>query len=126
MRLRNQRDDEKLWRVWSPESAEYYDEDPGDVRAAVTRLYHPEPFTEFEAGFAFGARLAGWGTGARETDEGYILMMSHLASGSWATVFPGGGEHKVYYEGPRRLWEELEAAHRWWTGVGRPDHTRSA
>jgi protein-L-isoaspartate O-methyltransferase len=122
MRLRNQRDDKGLWRVWSPESAEYYDEDPDDVQVTTTRAYHPEPFTDFEAGFAFGARLPGWVAGRRRMDG--ILLMSHSASGSWATVVPGEEEHRVYHEGPRRLWEELEAAYQWWTDAGRPDHTR--
>jgi protein-L-isoaspartate O-methyltransferase len=122
MRLRNQRDDEPLWRVWSPESAEYYDEDPEDVQITTTGAYHPEPFTDFDAGFAFGARLPGWIAGRRVMDG--ILLMSHSASGSWATVLPGDDEHKVYYEGPRRLWEELEAAHQWWIDAGKPDHTR--
>jgi hypothetical protein len=30
----------------------------------------------------------------------------------------------VRHVGPRRLWDELEAAYRWWTDAGRPEHTR--
>jgi hypothetical protein len=51
-------------------------------------------------------------------------MMSHFASGSWATILPCDGEYRVYFQGRRRLWEELDAAHRWWARAGRPDHAR--
>jgi hypothetical protein len=91
---------------------------------ATTAAYHPEPFIAFEAGFAFGVLLPGWVAGTRKEEDGHVLTMSHLASTSWATVLPGDGEHRVYFQGPRRLWEELDAAHRWWAGAGRPDHTR--
>jgi hypothetical protein len=134
MRLRQQRDEAALWRVWSPRSAAYYDAARYDaarydgnlegVAITTTEVYRPEPFTTFEAGFAFGVRLPGWYVRSRKERDGFVLMMSHFASGSWATVIPGTEEHRVYYEGPRRLWEELEAAYQWWTGAGRPDHTR--
>jgi protein-L-isoaspartate O-methyltransferase len=116
MRLRNQRKDKVLWRVWNKDGAQ----------VATTRRHPGEPFTEFEAGFALGLRLPGWVTGSRKQDDGtMILLMSHFSSGSWATVTPNPtGEHQVHYVGPRRLWEELEAAHQWWTDAGRPDHSR--
>jgi protein-L-isoaspartate(D-aspartate) O-methyltransferase len=114
MRLHNQRRGKALW--WRRDE---------DTPTTTTRGYPQEPFTEFGAGFACGLRLPGWAAGTRDTDEGAILLMSHFASGSWATVTPHPtGEHMVHHEGPRRLWEELEAAYRWWTGAGRPDHTR--
>ncbi len=114
MRLRNQRDDDFLWR----RSRE-------GTRVTTTRLYPHEPFTEFEAGFAFGARLPGWVTGYRKDDDGTtVLRVSHFASGSWASLTSGADEHEVWQYGPRRLWEELEAAYQWWTDAGRPDHTR--
>jgi hypothetical protein len=93
---------------------------------AATRLQPREPFNEFEAGFALGLRLPGWVTGERKEDDGTaILLMSHFDSGSWATVTPDpAGGYVVHYDGPRRLWEELEAAYRWWLDAGRPDHTR--
>ncbi len=115
MRLRNQRDDKVLWRVWNQEGAQ----------VTTTTLFPREPFTEFEAGFALGIRLRGWVTGKREEEDGTtILMMSHFDSGSWATVTSGSEQLEVAHDGPRRLWEELEAAYRWWTDAGRPDHTR--
>jgi protein-L-isoaspartate(D-aspartate) O-methyltransferase len=115
MRLRGQRDDEARWG-----------ENEDDAQITTTRLHPREPFTEFEAGFAFGARFPGCVTGWRKQHDGTkILRLSHFDSGSWATLTPGtDGEHEVCQYGPRRLWDELEAAHRWWTEAGRPDHTR--
>ncbi|WP_131787109.1 methyltransferase domain-containing protein [Protofrankia symbiont of Coriaria ruscifolia] len=115
MRLRNQRDDEALWEIW----------DTADAEATTTGLFPREPFTDFEAAFALGVRLPGWVTGERNDSDGStILLMSHFDSGSWATVTSGTDGHKVYHYGPRRLWEELEAAYEWWTGAGRPNHSR--
>jgi protein-L-isoaspartate O-methyltransferase len=115
MYLRDQRPAKALWRVWNQEGAQF----------TTTHAYSYEPFTEFEAGFALGIRLPGWVTRGRRDDDDGILLMSHFASGSWAVVtFSPTGEHKVACDGPRRLWEELEAAYQWWTDAGRPDHTR--
>ena len=51
--------------------------------------------------------------------------MAHAQSGSWAAVTPrADGAFVVHHEGPRRLWEELEAAYQWWLAADRPDHTR--
>jgi protein-L-isoaspartate O-methyltransferase len=45
---------------------------------------------------------------------------------SWACAFfrEGLPEATVYQSGPRRLWDEVEAAYGWWEGVGRPGHER--
>jgi protein-L-isoaspartate O-methyltransferase len=117
MRLRCQRDDRRLWRVWNQDGA----------RFTTTTVFPREPFTEFAAGFAVGLRLRGWVVGKREEPDGTaILMMSHFASGSWATVTSrlGRDEHEVAYDGPRRLWEEVADAYRGWADAGRPEHTR--
>ncbi|AJT65184.1 hypothetical protein T261_3516 [Streptomyces lydicus] len=48
-----------------------------------------------------------------------------LMSRSWAAaVWEGSPGATVYQSGPRRLWDEVEAAHGWWAGRGMPDHTR--
>jgi protein-L-isoaspartate O-methyltransferase len=115
MRLRTQRDPSSDAPLWDLEGA----------KTATTEAYHPEPFTEFDAAMAMSCRFPTWATGFRPEKTGPILRMSHRASGSWATVFPAAdGTHKVAYEGPRRLWEDLDAAYRWWLDAGRPDHTR--
>ncbi|WP_405803510.1 hypothetical protein OG729_00500 [Streptomyces sp. NBC_00210] len=43
-------------------------------------------------------------------------------TGSWAAVLFHDGQKvsTVYRGGPRRLWDEVEAAYRWWDAVGRP------
>ncbi|MBX6390511.1 MAG: methyltransferase domain-containing protein [Frankia sp.] len=115
MYLRDQRPDKTLSRIGNQDGAQF----------TWTSDYPHEPFVDFNAGFAVSTRLFGWVTSTREEDDGAILRMSHRASGSWATVSPSDtGSHAVAYEGPRRLWEELEAAYRWWIDAGRPDHTR--
>jgi protein-L-isoaspartate O-methyltransferase len=114
MYLRNQRRDEALW-----------ENNEDNVQITTTRLHPREPFTEFEAGFAIGTRILGCVTGRREEADGTaILRLSHFDSGSWASFIPGTDEHEVWQYGPRRLWDELEAAYQWWTKAGRPDHTR--
>lgn len=46
--------------------------------------------------------------------------------GSWARarVRDGAGPWQVRQGGPRRLWDEVEAAHAWWVAAGRPDRRR--
>jgi protein-L-isoaspartate(D-aspartate) O-methyltransferase len=59
------------------------------------------------------------------------LMALTVADGgtAWAshihhTVDASDGEFAVQQFGPRRLWDEVEAAYRWWVGAGRPDAHR--
>ena len=46
--------------------------------------------------------------------------------GSWAAVShqPGQTSWEVEQYGPRRLWDEVEAAYAWWTNTGRPERER--
>lgn len=61
-------------------------------------------------------------------DEGMrTLLLYGLDDRSWAAAFfcdDGCTEFLAYQGGPRSLWDEVEAAHRWWVGAGRPDVTR--
>ncbi|WP_170177853.1 methyltransferase domain-containing protein [Thermomonospora umbrina] len=42
---------------------------------------------------------------------------------SWSIAyFDDDPEAEVYQGGPRRLWDEVETAHRWWAEHGRPGH----
>lgn len=44
-----------------------------------------------------------------------------LRDRSWACAyFRDGAEARVWQGGPRRLWDEAEAAYRWWVAQGRP------
>ncbi|MFH8807960.1 methyltransferase domain-containing protein [Streptomyces hygroscopicus] len=48
-----------------------------------------------------------------------------LSDRSWAcAMFHDGAEARVWQGGPRRLWDEVEEAHRWWVGHGEPGHSR--
>jgi hypothetical protein len=52
------------------------------------------------------------------------VWLTDPVSGSWASVVPQGDDtYLVRQAGPRRLWDEAEAAHRWWHGMGRPHIT---
>jgi protein-L-isoaspartate O-methyltransferase len=122
MRLRTQRDDSPLWRVIDAEDAACLDEDARDVSITATLALPTEPFTDDEAAFALGLLLPGWRAARRRRDG--IVLLSHRASGSWASILPGDEEHRVYHQGPRRLWEDLDTAHRWWLDTDRPDTNR--
>ncbi|MCO6009859.1 hypothetical protein NE236_33295 [Actinoallomurus purpureus] len=58
--------------------------------------------------------------------EEFTLWLLDSASGSWAAAdyVPGTDVFEVSQHGPRRLWDEVEAACRWWDGAGRPALTR--
>ncbi|MEU5434820.1 methyltransferase domain-containing protein [Streptomyces sp. NPDC020719] len=48
-----------------------------------------------------------------------------LTDRSWACVqFRDGATARVWQSGPRRLWDEAEAAYRWWNEQGRPGFDR--
>ncbi|MFF4606649.1 methyltransferase domain-containing protein [Streptomyces sp. NPDC001339] len=76
--------------------------------------------------FALGLRLrdcvhvvAGKCEGARP------VWFYGLTDRSWACVqFRDGDTARVWQSGPRRLWDEAEAAHQWWEERGRPGFTR--
>ncbi len=49
-----------------------------------------------------------------------------LADNSWACVLfrDGQPESQVWQAGPRKLWDEVNAALEWWREAGRPSHGR--
>lgn len=54
-------------------------------------------------------------------DDHYEGWLLDDASGSWAQVrLNGHSPLPVRQGGPRRLWDEVEMAYRWWEAVGRP------
>ncbi|MGH3838970.1 MAG: methyltransferase domain-containing protein [Pseudonocardiaceae bacterium] len=58
--------------------------------------------------------------------DGTLRLVDHR-SGSWARLrydHDGGPPYTVRQFGPRRLWDEVEAAHQWWVDAGRPDADR--
>lgn len=102
----------------------------GDVAAAADCVTG----TELTAGdlghpFAFIAGLLTGGdcvsaTDRRDGDVSYWLY--GMTDRSWAAaVLHDGHRHSTVYQGgPRRLWDDIEAAHRWWTDAGRPGISR--
>ncbi|MGH3885705.1 MAG: methyltransferase domain-containing protein [Pseudonocardiaceae bacterium] len=60
-----------------------------------------------------------------DSNDGTLRLVDHL-SGSWARLHydhDGGPPYPVRQFGPRRLWDEVEAAHQWWLDQGSPPLT---
>ncbi|MFE5662667.1 methyltransferase domain-containing protein [Streptomyces niveus] len=78
-------------------------------------------------GFALGLRVPGVAhTVDREREGRRAVWFYGCSDRSWAVVVfrAGRAEAKVYQSGPRRLWDEVEAAHRWWVEGERPGFNR--
>ncbi|WP_370414562.1 methyltransferase domain-containing protein [Streptomyces fradiae] len=78
--------------------------------------------------FVIGLRVrhAFW-TVERYDDGAYTLWTYDTDDAeSWASADyePGAGEFEVVQGGPRRLWDETEAAYEWWVREGRPGFGR--
>lgn len=61
-----------------------------------------------------------------DSNDGTLRLVDH-SSGSWARLHydhEDGPPYPVRQYGPRRLWDEVEAAHHWWVDQGRPDADR--
>lgn len=79
------------------------------------------------ARFALGLRVPACTQVAAQKANGTRPVWFYGADGrSWAVVmFQDGAEDAaVWQSGPRRLWDEVEAAAQWWTDQGRPAHER--
>jgi hypothetical protein len=60
------------------------------------------------------------------SNDGTLRLVDHL-SGSWARLrdnHDGGPPYPVRQFGPRRLWDEVEAAYQWWVDQGSPTAER--
>lgn len=62
----------------------------------------------------------------REDDGARPVWFYGLGDRSWACVVfrEDKKRARVWQAGPRRLWDEVEGAYRWWVGEGAPGHTR--
>ncbi|MFD9418037.1 methyltransferase [Streptomyces goshikiensis] len=82
------------------------------------------------AAFAIGHRLGDvWYTWQDEPVAGVAdrLWVATTDGTSWAAIDHDGGDEDrftVYQHGPRRLWNEVEEAHRWWLDHGQPGPDR--
>ncbi|MFJ2579378.1 methyltransferase domain-containing protein [Kitasatospora aureofaciens] len=80
-------------------------------------------FQQFVIGL--GVPRAFW-RAERYEDGAYTLWLYSRDTLSWATADyeRDRTDYEVVQSGPRRLWDEVEAAYRWWTDQGRPGHER--
>lgn len=84
---------------------------------------------EFDASFAIGLAVPDCRSIVirDETHPGrYAVWFVTTRRVSWARVhvMPGADEYEVRQFGPRRLWDEIEAAHTAWSDLGRPAFDR--
>ena len=57
-------------------------------------------------------------------DGEFLHCLGDADTESWARAYRQGGTTTVYQDGPRRLWDELEASRDRWHAAGRPAHDR--
>lgn len=76
--------------------------------------------------FVLGVCVRDCGSVVADKDDGTRAVWFYgLTDRSWACVqFRDGATARVWQSGPRRLWEEAEAAYRWWDEQGRPGFGR--
>lgn len=104
---------------------------PHGTETAVTTL-HPHNVTgPHGARIAIGRRVPGcqWRYWPWEPADPIGVLWLVDPWGSWAklthrTPDADEDEFTVVQSGPRRLWDEVEAAYHWWVDVGRPDADR--
>ncbi|CAM5447059.1 methyltransferase domain-containing protein [Kitasatospora aureofaciens] len=77
--------------------------------------------------FSIGVQVPGaFPLTERYPDGTYTLWLHDTAVTSWATADwePDRTDYEVVQSGPRNLWDEVEAAWRWWDDQGRPGFDR--
>ncbi|MFC7734156.1 hypothetical protein [Actinomadura keratinilytica] len=102
--------------------------DPTGADESSTTL-HPDAvaWSDLDASFAVGLRLPEVARRFIDADDGTDdFAFWAFADQSWACVqvTEGTTVHRVLQHGQRRLWEEIEAAYRWWEDLGRPTTDR--
>ncbi|MFG2844687.1 methyltransferase domain-containing protein [Kitasatospora sp. NPDC048296] len=115
MLMRNQRRDLRIFRdVVRDEHV------PEESRTSLP----PSRITgdQWEVRFALGLRLGDAWTAWEEDEE--RLWVATTDALSWAAVDRDDEHFTVWQYGPRRLWSEVEAAHRWWEAQGSPGPER--
>ncbi|MDL4776113.1 methyltransferase domain-containing protein [Actinomadura xylanilytica] len=98
-----------------------HDEDR--ARRSVTDLHPYDLLGEYDVSLAVGLRVPRCKLIVTHHDDGaYTVWLVDPWSGSWAGLEyePGADRFPVRESGERDLWREVEAAYRWWDGLGRP------
>ncbi|MFF4814935.1 methyltransferase domain-containing protein [Kitasatospora sp. NPDC001309] len=84
--------------------------------------------TQFALGHRLGDLWYAWDHDPGVEGVDTRLWVATADGGSWAAVDWDGNDsadhYTVWQHGPRRLWAEVEAAHRWWLDNGRPGPDR--
>lgn len=95
-----------------------------------TRLDPQEMFGRGDVDFAISTRVRDCSWHRFDATGGpgeFTVWLVHLGPGerSWASIDrEPDGRHVVEQYGPRRLWDEVEAAYAWWVDIGRPARER--
>ncbi|MFJ3302176.1 methyltransferase domain-containing protein [Streptomyces sp. NPDC086549] len=109
---------------------EYVPDGVADAERSTTTVTEGELLGEgrFNATtYAIGLRVRNcYQQAARKREGARPVWFYDLAGRSWACVMFRDGEPEatVYQSGPRKLWDEVHAALRWWQGSGRPGYER--
>lgn len=118
MRLRTQR---------GPDWVDNEDLDNADTSTTtLSSLEIGQAVADFDGSFAVGLHLPDCRIHVDEdvTADRHIVWLCDGDSLAHVVVDISADSHPVHQRGPRRLWDEVEAAYRWWHEVGRPEHTR--
>ncbi|MGH3886432.1 MAG: methyltransferase domain-containing protein [Pseudonocardiaceae bacterium] len=105
------------------------DEDLDGADSSKTMLSSPEigeAVASFDGSFAVGLHVPDCRVHVEEdaADGQHVVWLSDGQSLARVVVEVGGSSHQVHQCGPRRLWDEVESAYRWWRDAGQPSHTR--
>lgn len=120
MRLRHQR------RTFvEPEPDELADVEITTTERTGNELFEMVTFSR--ASFTIGLRVPFCYVTVEDIDNDHRLVELHdVSSRSWArvTLVRGQTSWLVHQLGPRRLWDEVDAAYGWWRGAGEPNPQR--
>ena len=100
---------------------------PGDADKSTTTLSPTEVVDDWITEFAIGVQLRDVYWIREDYEDGtHTLWLYDAAVTAWASVDwePGRTEFEVHQSGPRRLWDEVTVAWRWWQDRGRPEWDR--
>lgn len=96
----------------------------GRARRSATALHPYDVIGEYDASLAIGLKVRRCKRIVEHhPEEGeYTVWLIDPWSGSWASLrhVPDADRFEVRQLGFRSLWDEVEAAYRWWVGLGSP------
>ncbi|MBB4933410.1 protein-L-isoaspartate O-methyltransferase [Lipingzhangella halophila] len=109
-------------RLSWPRHEEYVTDWPGETSTTTLPLgvvTSGDPYGLVE--FALGLLVPDCAHGVHDQGDEVNVWFFGLTDRSWALVrYTGDEEADVHQSGPRRLWDEVEAAYRWWDNADRP------